>query len=80
MAEGHESPTDRVQENPWIRSKVTTPTSSSVSFSDIIKDEQQKTETLAKTTKKPLSLIQVSLGLQCLVSVESAKVLNKEKF
>ncbi|XP_061171196.1 inhibitor of Bruton tyrosine kinase-like isoform X2 [Saccostrea echinata] len=57
-----ESPATSPQsvDNPWIRApSVQSPTGASVSFSDIVQDEIQKRESLARVTSKPLGLIQI---------------------
>lgn len=60
-AERTEEPASpRVQENPWTKKVATSPPSGvSLSFTDIVRDEQQRTEVLAKVAKKPLGLIQI---------------------
>ncbi|XP_022089803.1 inhibitor of Bruton tyrosine kinase-like [Acanthaster planci] len=47
-----------VPENPW-QHRATSPPAARVSFSEIIKLETEQRETLAKTLKKPFSLIQI---------------------
>ncbi|XP_041354992.1 inhibitor of Bruton tyrosine kinase-like isoform X2 [Gigantopelta aegis] len=46
-------------QNAWLTGHIPSPPQSSVSFSDIVKDEQQRRETLDRASKKPLGLIQV---------------------
>ncbi|XP_060067685.1 inhibitor of Bruton tyrosine kinase-like, partial [Ylistrum balloti] len=57
---GEEPPSPRSPDNPWTKKVMTSPSpGDSVCFTDIVKDEQQRTETLAKAAKKHLSLIQM---------------------
>lgn len=59
--ESPKSPTESV--NPWQQRKEAA-AANSFSFTEIVKDEIQKHETLARTTNKPLGLIQVMFLLQ----------------
>ncbi|CAC5394250.1 unnamed protein product [Mytilus coruscus] len=54
--ENPKSPTESV--NPW-QQRQKEAAAKSFSFTDIVKDEIQKHETLARTTNKPLGLIQI---------------------
>ncbi|CAG2217356.1 unnamed protein product [Mytilus edulis] len=54
--ESPKSPTEAV--NPW-QQRQEAASAKSFSFTDIVKDEIQKHETLARTTNKPLGLIQI---------------------
>lgn len=57
---GDELSSPKSLENPWTKRVLPSPSpKDSVSFTDIVRDEQQRTETLARAAKKPLSLIQM---------------------
>ncbi|XP_033741198.1 inhibitor of Bruton tyrosine kinase-like [Pecten maximus] len=76
-----EPPSPRSQENPWTKKVIASPSpKDSVSFTDIVKDEQQRTETLAKAAKKPLSLIQMEEQAiqELLVYYKAADILDEQ--
>lgn len=61
---GIEPASPRSPDSTWMTSAMAqSPSESVFKFSDIVKDEQQKTDVLTKTTNKPLHLIQVIVSL-----------------